>query len=325
MNLQKATQGYLLCKSAEGVRERTLESYRYHLQLLIEFLGECDVESVTTNDIARFLDWLRNDYKPKRAFRESDQPISGKTLHNVYITVSGLWTWLSAELDLPHVVRRLRAPRFTDPAVVPFSREDIVALIESCARSAPWRARSGEDVQSARHTASRDRAIVLLLLDTGIRASELCGLNVGDVDLETGQVRIVQRYGAPGPKGGAERYVILGKSVRRALWLYLAQRSDVEIAGAPLLATLAGKRFNRDTLRQLVHRMGERAGVADCHPHRFRHTFAINYLRNGGDIFTLQATLGHKSLKMVKRYLALAQVDMEEAHRRASPVDRWAL
>jgi integrase/recombinase XerD len=319
-------QGYLLCKSAEGVRQRTLDSYRYHLELAIGFFGdECDVASLTTGDIVRFLDWLRNDYKPTRAFQESDEPLSEKSRHNVYISLSGFWTWLEIELELPHIVRRIRAPRFTDPAIVPFSREDIVSLIEACARTAAWRARSGEDIQSARSTGTRDRAVLLLLLDTGMRASELCGLNIQDVALETGQVRVVERHGAPGPKGGAERYVVIGKSARRALWLYLAERPDSEIAGAPVFVTQAGRRFSRDTLRQMVHRLGERAGVKDCHPHRFRHTFAINYLRNGGDIFTLQLALGHKSLKMVKRYLALAQVDMEEAHRRASPVDRWAL
>jgi integrase len=72
-------------------------------------------------------------------------------------------------------------------------------------------------------------------------------------------------------------------------------------------------------------RLGEVAGVPDVKAHRFRHTFAITYLRNDGDIFTLQKILGHTSLDMVYRYLHITQHDAAKAHRRASPADNWQL
>ncbi len=86
---------------------------------------------------------------------------------------------------------------------------------------------------------------------------------------------------------------------------------------------MRGGRLNRNSLRLLFRRLGEQAEVENCHPHRFRYTFAINYLRSHGDVLTLQALLGHTSLEMVKRYLLIEQTDIEAAHRRAGPVDEF--
>jgi integrase/recombinase XerD len=83
--------------------------------------------------------------------------------------------------------------------------------------------------------------------------------------------------------------------------------------------------YNRDALLKLTRSLGDSAGVGNAHPHRFRHTFAINYLRNGGDAYTLQMLLGHSTMEMVKTYLQLAHADAAKAHRRASPVANWDL
>jgi integrase/recombinase XerD len=83
--------------------------------------------------------------------------------------------------------------------------------------------------------------------------------------------------------------------------------------------------MNKDALRLLIVHLGQKAQVKKCHPHRFRHTFSITYLRAGGDVFTLQALLGHSTLDMVRHYARIAEIDIQQAHRRASPADNWRL
>lgn len=113
------------------------------------------------------------------------------------------------------------------------------------------------------------------------------------------------------------RMVYLGKITRRALWVYLARRD----------AGPQDKLFDLDmeTIRSMLRNLGKRANGPNTRPHRFRHSFAITWLRNGRDVFTLKRLLGHHSLKMVEIYLDLAQADVENAHKKAGPVDNLKL
>jgi integrase/recombinase XerD len=175
-----------------------------------------------------------------------------------------------------------------------------------------------------RATAYRDRAIILMLLDTGLRASELCSLHVEDVDLKSGKVSVRHGVGG-GAKGGKGRTVFLGKTARKALWRYLVDREDGDFPAAPLFTNKSERSLNKDALRQVINALGGKAGIKHCYPHRFRHTFAITNLRSGGDLFTLKSLLGHSSLDMVQHYARVAEVDVEQAHRKASPADNWRL
>lgn len=321
--LTKAISGFLQYKAAEGLSPNTLTNYQQDLKRWMAHQGDIDIGRVESKQIRDFFVWLRTDYQPHR-FSGGTQPLAAKTIHNSYIALSSFFTWASTELELASPMKAVPAPHFQVAPVEAFSKEDIEALLkasEFCKEALPTNRRR---FTMKRWTAHRDQAIILTLLDTGLRASELSALTVGDVELKTGKVQVKHgRLG--GAKGGKGRIVFLGKAARRAVWRYLAEREDGTQPEAPLFLVKCDRPMNRTALRFLIKHLGTKAGVKNCHPHRFRHTFAITYLRSGGDVFTLQALLGHSTLDMVQRYTRVAEIDIEQVHRRASPVDNWRL
>jgi len=153
------------------------------------------------------------------------------------------------------------------------------------------------------------------MLDTGILASELCGLRFNDVD-------IVSRKAIVLGKGNKHRSVYFGRETGRLLWQYVREEG---IEGTePLFLSTKRNAFTRRGLLQLIERLGDAAGVeaTRCSPHTLRHAFAVMLLRGGGSVFTLKEMLGHTDLAMTSRYVSLAQADVQNQHRQFSPVER---
>lgn len=323
LKLQKAIEGFLQFKTAEGISENTLITYRQQLRVFLSYLGNLEADDIGSKEIVQFLSWLRLEYVPKRV-TGNNQPLSNKSLRNYWITLASFFRWLSREFSGDNPMTSVASPRFEVRAVEPFKREEIEALLKACNYSRESKTQFRKSFVMRRDTAKRDTSVLLTLLDTGVRASEFCSMQVGDFEPGTGKL-LIKHGRQGGAKFGKGRIVYLGKSARKALWRYLADREDGNDPDAPLFVTRSNKQMTPNTLRQLICSLGERAQLPNCHPHRFRHTFAITYLRSGGDIFTLQSLLGHRSLEMVRHYSRVAAIDIELAHRRASPVDNWRL
>ena len=323
LSISKSIDGFLKFKVAEGLSQRTVDSYEYYLNQWMNHIGDQDVAKIKSSDLTNYLAWMRTEYKPKR-WNGNEDPLSAKSLRNVYIALRAFYTWLNKEFNLPNPAKEITPPKFPQHVIQTFSKEDIEKLIKACIYSREAQTEQRHKFVMRRPSANRDQAIVLTLLDTGLRATELCSLTVEDVDLKTGKVNVRHGVGG-GAKGGKGRVTYLGKVARKAVWRYLATREDGSDPKAPLFISAGDRPFNRDSLRILIRRLGERAQITHVHPHKFRHTFAITYLRSGGDVFTLQSLLGHGSLDMVRHYAQIAEVDVENAHRKASSVDNWRL
>jgi len=287
--LDTVLEMFLLHQEASHHTPKTLTHYRYTLHNFLAFLHGLNVrtpEVVKPEHIRKFLVDLQQQGK------------KDTTLHAHARAIKTFFNFLVNEKVLDaSPMRGVSMPKLEDKILPPFSHDDVDAILDAC--KGPF--------------ALRNRAIILCLLDSGLRAAEFVSMNVGDVDKD-GLTRVRG-------KGQKDRYVRLGAQARKALLRYLSERKDAE-RGQPLWQGREG-RLTVSGLQQVLRRLGRRADVVPCSPHRFRRTFAIWALREGMNVHHLRAILGHADLQMAQRYLDLVKDDIVEAHTKASPVDNF--
>jgi integrase/recombinase XerD len=218
------------------------------LNLWLEISGDRNIQQVTTQELREYLNYMRNDYTPRRINGNNQKKLSSKTLRNIWISLSAFFTWAGNEFEITSPMKGVPAPKFTQALVETFTKEEIEALLKACEYCQEAQTDKRRKFTMRRPTARRDRAIILTLLDTGLRASELCSLRIGDVDLKSGKVIVRHGIGG-GSKGGKGRTVFMGKSTRRALWRYLADREDSNDPNAPLFLGKSYRPMRKDGLR----------------------------------------------------------------------------
>jgi site-specific recombinase XerD len=321
LKLSAAVESYLIEAAADRLSPHTLADYRNSFRRLMAYLpDDPPIADLTADDLVGFFAHLAGVVAaPAGIAPRPARIISKKQQLNIHTGLSALWSWaLRRGYVTEHIVRQVRRPNPEKPVIVPFSHDDLVRLLAACDASEAF-TRPGQRIADyQRPTALRDKAILLLLLDTGLRASELCDLQLRHVDHRNSRITVTG-------KGTKERNLPLGPTCARALRDYIRTvRSDAAV-NQPVFVGMRGEPFTRDALGKLVRRLGERAGVLDVHPHRFRHTFAVEYLRNHGNTRALQEALGHSTLEMIRIYTRLAEADLEAVHRIASPVENWRL
>lgn len=159
----------------------------------------------------------------------------------------------------------------------------------------------------------RDRAMLETLYSCGLRVSELEGLDIGDIDLGEGLVRVLG-------KGARERLVPVGTKAIAALRAYIGVRGELEPTGAQLFVNKRGGRLTVRSISRVVERFSLLAGIPkSVHPHMLRHSFATHLLGNGADLRSIQEMLGHKSLAATQRYLHLSVEKLMEIYDKTHP------
>jgi integrase/recombinase XerD len=283
-----------------GSSQNTIDAYRRDLTGYLEFLGTRGVsgpEAVTRADVTAYLEAQRNEgWAPSTIQRRA---ASLKGFHRFLVREGTTENHPTSDLPMPKVPQRL-------PDVLSIEQVDKV-LSQPFPEGPPG---------------FRDGAILETLYGCGMRVSELVGLDVRDVDLDRGFVRV---FG----KGSKERIVPVGGAAARALAEYLAHgrpylraktgrsarsRQDPDA----LFLSVRGHRLTRKTVYELVRKYGGRAGV-ELHPHTLRHSFATHMLEGGADLRSLQEMLGHADISTTQIYTHVDRRHLREEYLSTHP------
>lgn len=284
-NLTEAVEGFLTAQAGD-VSESTRRWYRRRLSSFSEFAGPVRVEDVKVQTI--------------RAWRAHlvEKELSVHYVHGCQRALRRFFAWLVAEGVVErNVAKEVPLIRLPPQAPKALSDDDLRRLLERLPH---------EDV--------RDRAIILLLADTGCRVGGLCSMTLQSLDLPGRCAMVVE-------KGQRGRRVYFTEVTAETLALYLAVRpaADADV----LFVSRAGRPLSTNGVRLMLERVGERAGVKGrCNAHSFRHAFARNFLRNGGNLAVLGRLLGHApgSPVTARYYAVFDDRDLREYHERYSPL-----
>jgi site-specific recombinase XerD len=281
--LKRAIDAFVIDGKSRRLSTRTLESYTFHLTRFADWCASqqpvLDLADVTQAALRRYLT------------EQNEQGLRAWTVYGSASTLRVFWRWcINETLVTVNPMHRVKMPKLPKEILPAFSEDDVTRILDAC-------------------KTHRDRAIVLFLLDTGVRRSEVAALTPADVDMT--QRRAIVRDG----KGAKDRAVFFGDKTHVALQRYLTVRRLP--AGAPLFGLTA------EGLRGFLQRLGRQAGVEHCSPHTFRRTFALWSLRAGMDVHRLARLMGHEQVETLRSYLALVEDDIRTAHAEHGAVDTY--
>jgi site-specific recombinase XerD len=269
-----------------SVLDKSPHTRRWYAQKLLAFADWCarheigSVEEVRTASVQQFLDDVRTR-------EHGGHAVSTYTVHGYGQVVKGFLNWAVREELIPaRVTRNLKLPKVEEKIIEVFTVEQIKRLFFA----------TGSERSSS--LVYRDRAILAVLLDTGVRASELCTLTLDECHLSPRDSYLLVHG-----KGRRMREVGLGKEALQHLSRYVTRFRRTNACN--LFVTQSGAPLTPHGLEAIIKRLGTRAGVTGvrCSPHTFRHTFAVHYLTQGGDVYVLSRILGHSNVTTTENYL----------------------
>ncbi len=291
-----ALKGYMLSRKSKKLSEKTMRWYRQKLSHFITFLAEeHEVTLLKQVDITLLREYVE-DLRESKAYEghpskrsDDNELMTDHTIKGYVQVVKGFFNWcVQEELLTKNPAVRLENPTVGKYVIKTFSQDQIRSMLELC------------DTHTS--IGYRDYTIILLLLDTGIRVSELCGLTMDNVFIESLDGAFVKVFG----KGRKEREVGLSPETAQHVWKYITvHRQPKSTEDMTLFINRFGKPLTPSGVDQLLYELEKRAAIEGVRvsAHTFRHTFARMFLENGGEVYKLSLLLGHSSVVVTERYL----------------------
>jgi site-specific recombinase XerC len=280
----------------------TIRTYGIAVQQLGDFLRERGMPADPTAVTREYLiEWMRHI---QRHVDEGGQGLTAQTALQRYRSVSRLFAWMVDTDEIKESpMAKMKPPRVPEKMVPVISGDDLKKLFKACAGTA--------------FEGRRDKAIISLFIDTGLRISEMAGIDLDDLDVEEREVVVMG-------KGRRQRELRFVKETRSDLVRYILVRAKHPHADDKALWIGKRGRLQPNGIYQMVQRRCEQAGIPAIHPHMFRHTFAHLYLSNGGNEGDLMKVTGWRSRQMVDRYGASAAgARARDRHDEFSPRNRF--
>jgi len=305
ITIKQAIDEFLLSCKVEGKSYGIIECYSDKLKDFLWYATNYnwpdDISAITTNHLREFLAYLRETpHRFNSTCPRAMKLINSTTVQKYYRALSVLFNWSVSEgiLETNSLVK-IKVPRAEKKVVKALSSNEVNQLISALGNT---------------FDGVRNKAIILVLVDCGLRLGELLNIKIKDINTEQQLLKVDGKTG--------ERVVRYGMTTEKALKQYMKIRNKVDGHNDSLWLTKKGITLKDSSVETLFIKLAKRTGIA-VHPHLLRHTFATLWLKNGGDSLMLQRLLGHTTLMMTNRYCqAVGCYDAVEAHKRFSPVDR---
>ena len=300
LDLEKLITHFAQSNKAEGKSPKTITWYTEMITGFTRFLTGTGRRPVLAEfNISTLREFI---------IHEQERDLSPYTVQGKVRALKAFASWLFNEsYTTDHVLYNLKMPKAPQNLIEPLTPAEIDQLVKS------------QNPLTA--LGCRNIAILVPLLDTGLRVSELCGLRAEDAHIEEGYLKVMG-------KGAKERIVPIGGLAQKMLWRYIIhfRPEDSIEANNYVFTTLNGRSLRPNAIKLLLKRWGKKAGVDRLHAHLCRHTYATNFLNHKcGDVFRLQQILGHTTLEMVRRYVHYASNQYLMNGKTLSPVDQMGV